>query len=166
MRGLSSPLLEIICIICSDSSQTDVVLGRLKEQNLFTQITIRKEYRIIKWWLGNRLRHFCTSCHNQLLPVGFEFLLTKHFQKCIQIVCRCCITNSVAYFLKVLSCGPISSPFMPVSPKICTHQCPFPKLQIAISMSLTTPGCHNEGAYFIWIFIQAQRNGLILHTNN
>ena len=55
-----------------------------------------------------RPRHFCTSCHNQLLPVGFEFLLAKHFQKCVQIVCRC-IKNRVAYFFG----SPVLWPYIP-----------------------------------------------------
>ena len=44
-----------------------------------------------------RQGHFGTSCQNQLLPLGFEFLFAKHCEKCLWLVCSC-IKNRVAYF--------------------------------------------------------------------
>ena len=41
----------------------------------------------------NRQRHFGTSGQNQLVSVGFDFLLAKHSQACIWLV----IKNRVAY---------------------------------------------------------------------
>ena len=52
---------------------------------------------------GYRQRHFGTSCKNQLVPVGFEFLLAKHFQKCVWLVCRYIKNRVCLFFLEVLS---------------------------------------------------------------
>ena len=54
----------------------------------------------ILWPMYSRQEHFGTSCQNQLLPLGFGFLLPKNWQKCLWLLCRR-IKNRVAYFFQL-----------------------------------------------------------------